>query len=206
MMDAAPDLLQALQARTSPARRSAAKRLRQLKDPASGPALLDALRREVRDRRTWENQYQMIMALGESVYEPGLPYLRELARRSFEATIIYVALGDAIVRIGRRYENDPTPVLDLMNTSNRMLINGAFRAVATLQLTLDQSTIEAIIDHVDRLDLCDDLRFWVIAAAAGWSGPVVERFLIASLMSPRKEMRIAALSSQQGQYRHLRTL
>ena len=209
MMPGAPDLsraLEALRARTAPARRAAAKHLRRLKDPSAGPALLDALRREIRDPRAWETQYQIIMALGESGYEPALPYFRELAGQGFAATMLYVALGDAIVRLGRRSANDPAPVLDLIAMSNSMLIDGAFRAVAMLRLTLTPPTIEAIIGRVSNLDPDDGLRFWVAAAAAGWSGPSVERFLAVCATSSREDIRTAALSSQQRKYRRWRPL
>jgi HEAT repeat protein len=209
MTDTVPELDQALEAlhsRTARTRRSAAKRLRRLKDPSAGPALLAALRREVHDPRTWETQYQMVMALAESGYQDALPYLRELAQQDFEATILYVALGDAKVRLGRSSENDPTPVLDMLETSNISLINGAFRAVAMLRLTLNPPAVEAIIDHVSRLGLNDGLRFWVAAAAAGWSVASVDRFLAACTISPREDVRTAAIASQQGRYRRWRIL
>jgi HEAT repeat protein len=57
--------------RASAKRRSAAKRLGKLADETAGPALLHALQREIGDRRTWETQYEMIMALGACV--PGPP-------------------------------------------------------------------------------------------------------------------------------------
>ena len=44
-------------------RRSAAKRLRALADPTAGPALTLAFDREMSDLRTWETQYQMVMAI-----------------------------------------------------------------------------------------------------------------------------------------------
>ena len=207
MTGTTPDLgqtVEALRAPTARARRAAAKRLRRLKDPSAGPALLDALHREVQALCTWETQYQMIMALGESGYDPALPALRELAQRDFEATMLYVALGDAIVRLGRRSGDGAAPVRELMATSNSMLIDGAFRAVAMLRLALDPQTIEAIIEHVAGLDPSDGLRFWVAAAAAGWSGTSVDRFLATCAMSPREDVRTAALSSQQAKYRRWR--
>jgi HEAT repeat protein len=96
--------LDLLRDKRSPKRRAGAKKLRELADPAAGPALLDVLRIEIKDPRTWETQYQMIIALGSSAYEEALPLLRELARARFEATSIYVALGDAIVRLARKPE------------------------------------------------------------------------------------------------------
>jgi hypothetical protein len=120
--------------------------------------------------------------------------------------MLYVALGDAIVRLGRCSGDAPAPVLELMATSNRMLIDGAFRAVAMLRLPLDPQTIEAIIDHVSSPNSSDALRFWVAAAAAGWSGTAVDRFLAACATSPREDVRTAALSSQQRKYRRWRPL
>lgn len=202
------DLAQAitgLQARTVRARQRAAKSLRRIKDRSAGPALLEALRRELQDpdawETAWEAQYQMIMALAESGYELALPELRELARREFEATALYAAIGDAIVRLGRRSENDPEPLLEIMASSSRMLIDGAFRGVAMLRLALDPETVETVIVHVSNLDLDDGLRFWVAAAAADWSGTIVERFLAECATSPREDIRTAALSSQRKKYR-----
>lgn len=88
--------------------------------------------------------------------------------------MLYEALGDAIVRLGRHSENDPTPVLDLMSTSTAMLIDGAFCAVAMLRLALDPPTVNAILGYVSPPDPNDGLRFSVAAAAAGWSGPAVD--------------------------------
>jgi HEAT repeat protein len=184
----------------SPNRRMGAKRLRKLKDPSAGPALLIALQKEVQDPRTWETQYQMIMALGVCEYKPALPFLKELAGRAFEATMIYLALGDAIVRLAREQPDDPAPVLWALGTHNDMVIDGAFRAVAMLRLRLNPTAIAAIIGYVRNRSLPDPLRFWVAAACAGWSGPEVEQFLEACTRSPRQDIKQAALAAQQRKY------
>jgi HEAT repeat protein len=189
-----------LAAKTSAKRRAAAKRLRRLKDPAAGPALLATLQREVQDPRTWETQYQLIMALGESNYRPALPYLRELAQRPFEATMIYMALGDAIVRLVREFADDVTPALDLMRTGNPMLIDGAFRAVAMLRLRPQAEAIEQIVDYVAALPVGHYLRFWVAAAAPGWDHPKVAAFLQSCVDGDREDVRAAASAAQQKKY------
>jgi HEAT repeat protein len=192
----------------SPRRRSAAKRLRKLGDIAAGPSLLAALQREVQDPRTWETQYQMIMALGECGYEAAKPYLEELVQRHFEATMVYMALGDAIVRLGRQFPDDPDPVLYLMgmNKNNHMLIQGAFRATAMLRMKPDQEAVNTVIRYVNEHEpdeppaAVGSLRFWVAAAAAGWDGPEVESFLEASVSSLRSDLRQAAVASRQKKY------
>ncbi|HEX8600306.1 MAG TPA: HEAT repeat domain-containing protein [Chloroflexia bacterium] len=194
------EAVELLQDKASPKRRSGAKRLRKLKDPAACPQLLQALEKEVQDPRTWETQYQIIMALGECGCTDALSYLEQLAGQSFEATSVYSALGDAIVRLGRAYQDDAKPVLRLMTTNNDLLIDGAFRAVAMLRLRPDEAAVEEIIKYVAPLSLNHHLRFWVAAAAAGWSGPEVGKFLGDCSRSRRDDVREAALASQQQKY------
>ena len=105
--------LELLKNARSPKRRSAAKRLRKLGDIAAGPELLQALRKEVDDPRTWETQYQLVMALGECRYREALQFLVEMAAKPLEATMIYVGLGDAIVRLKSQSLNDAAPILEL---------------------------------------------------------------------------------------------
>jgi HEAT repeat protein len=176
----------------SPKRRMGAKRLRKLADLSAGPALLAALQKEVHDPRTWETQYQMVMALGECGYAVALPYLQELAEEPFEATMLYVALGDAMVRLGRADENDARPILRLLGTDNDMLIDGAFRAMAMLRMRPDEDAVQQIISYVSGRSLGHFLRFWVAAACPGWSGQEVDAFLKSCLQSTRSDVRQAA--------------
>jgi HEAT repeat protein len=162
----------------SPKSMRAAKSLRQLRDTVAGPALLEALREEIKDPRTWETQYQMVMALGECGYREALSYLEELAKKQFEATIVYTALGDAIVRLSAETDNDIRSVLRLMRESSEgALLDGAFRAMATLRMKPASSEIVEIINHLTNLPADHYLRFWVAAAAAGWPVDLIEDFL-----------------------------
>ena len=77
-------LIEQLSNKASAKRRSAAKKLRKIKAKEAGPALLAALKNELKDQRTWETQYQMIMALGESSYTESLDFLLQLADQEFE--------------------------------------------------------------------------------------------------------------------------
>ena len=181
-------------------RRSGAKRLRKLKNPSAGEALLSSLQKEIKDPRTWETQYQMIMALGECNYTPALSFLNQLAREKFQATALYAALGDSIVRLSRKFENDPEPVLEIMKSENDMLIDGAFRAVAMMRLNLDDNAVKQIIQFVSRRSSNDWLLFWVVAAAPGWSGETVKQFVQYCSQSSRDDIRKAALAAQQGKY------
>ncbi|MFF2045868.1 HEAT repeat domain-containing protein [Kitasatospora sp. NPDC058170] len=185
--------------RLSPKRRSAAARLRRLADPAAGPSLLEALQREVRDTRTWETQYQLVMALGACGHRPALGLIRELAQRPFEATMVYVALGDAVVRLSTPDETAHS-LRWCLETGTPLLADGALRAVAIQRLVLDTATIDYILDFLDPLDAHDGLRFWAAAAAAGWTGPRVTEFLQGCAAGPRADVSDAAASSLQGKY------
>ena len=187
-------------------RRAAAKRLRVLADPAAGPALLDALRREVADPRTWETQDQMVMALAGRGHRPAEVFLRELAMRQFDATMVQVAIGDAIVRLGREFPEDPAPVDWCLATGNDSLADGALRAVAMLRLRLDERAVGRILDFLAGRDPFDRLRFWPAVAAAGWKGPRVRTFLTQCAGGPREDVADAARASLDGRYQTYRHL
>jgi hypothetical protein len=192
--------------RQSARRRAAAKRLRVLADPAAGPALLLALDRELKDIRAWETQYQMVMALATSGHRPALGVLKELAVRPFDATMVYVAIGDSIVRLGRDFADDPAPVDWCLATGNDQLADGALRAVAMLRLRLDEPAIGRILAFLAPRDPYDGLRFWPAAAAAGWEGPAVQAFLTQCANGPRQDVAEAARPSLAGKYQTYRPL
>jgi HEAT repeat protein len=192
-------LLQKLIAPQAATRRTAAKMLRKLKIKASGPAILSALKWELKDPKAWETQYQMIMALGECGHGEALPFLRGLAR-SEQPALVGVALGDALVRLSREHEHDVAPVLEILNGPYRNQIDGAFRAMAMTRMVPPPDAREEILRFADHLDIEDPLRLWVAAAAAGWEGARVRAFLDRCRRSPREDVRTAAESSAAQKY------
>lgn len=200
-ISAVNELIRQLEDSKSAKRRSAAKNLRKLKDGKAGPALLIALEKEVEDPRTWETQYQMVMALGECDHKDALPYLVELSGRPFEATMVYMALGDAIVRLSRSQPNDVSAVFDLISTGNEMLIDGGLRAIAMLRIVPSASKITRLVEFVERYDLNHYLRFWVLAAAPGWDGQKLEQFVASSAASTRQDIAQAATLAQEKKYK-----
>ena len=182
-------------------RRSAAKKLRKLKDVDAGPSLLAALETELKDVRTWETQYQLIMAIGECGYKPALPFLNELAKQDFEATMVYVAIGDAIVRLSIENKRDTTPIFKLLDTGNDMLIDGSLRAMAMLKMVPSNDHIEKIINYVAARKLNQGIHFWVVAAAPGWSGAKVEEYLDYCAKSSREEITCAVAMARKNKYK-----
>src|SRR5438105_5126628 len=130
-------------------RAAAAKRLRRLKDPRAGAALLVALHHEIPGRvppqPTWEVQFELVMALGWCGVTEAEPFLRDLAQREFEATMVYVGLGDALTRLGMTHAADAAPLLWCASVNRPELLDGAFKAVALLRVVFDEGTAAELL-------------------------------------------------------------
>jgi hypothetical protein len=200
-------LIEQLKSRNSPKRRSAALKLRKLENPAAGPALLSTLMNELKDPRTWETQYQMIMALGHSGYTEAIPLLQILAHEKFAGrTMVLVAIGDALVRLTRTSDTDATPVLNVLAIGNDGLLHdGALRAVAMLRMRFNEVETRDVIRAVDLAE-SESRKFWLIAACPGWTGPEVDRFIEQCLLSSRADVRAAAADAKLKRYRKWRPL
>ncbi|ROQ72642.1 HEAT repeat protein [Streptomyces sp. CEV 2-1] len=202
----AVEAISQLQDRSSAKRRSAAKRLRKLGDPSAGPALLEALKNEVRDSRTWETQYQMTMALGTCGSPSDLPYLRDLVLQRETLPAVHTAGGDAIVRLSYM-EHSHTEVIGwCLSTGNETLVGGALQAVAMLRLALDLESVTCVLDFIEARSPHDGIYFWPAVAAAGWTGQRVHDFLTACITGPRSDVAEAATNSLAGNYGTYRPL
>lgn len=197
-------LLDGLRAARSPQRRSAARRLRKLGDRAAGPVLLDALRVELTDPRTWETQCQMIMALGTCGATEARLYLEEISSRSFAATTVQLAIGDTLVRLA----DDPaaTVISLLERAPGSSLLDGAFRAMAMLRLVPAECQIERIVAYARGLGGAEGRQFWILAAAPGWPLRLTELLLEQAERSPRADVREAAHLARAGKYKTWRPL
>ena len=197
-----------LRDRSSAKRRSAAKKLRKLADTCACPALLEALTLELGDQRTWETQYHLIMALGQTGCTAALPLIRELAQEKFWATMRQMAVGDAFVRLSRPSAADAAPVivaLEIAREHDPQVAAGAMRAVAMLRLKFGESTAEWLVKAVDEFGY-DDLTFWTAAASAGWTGDAVRGFLERCLQSRQEWTREAAGLALKGEYKSYKPL
>ena len=192
------ECIQMLGDKKSSRRRSAAKKLRKLGSPEAGPALLAALPRELQDPRTWETQYQMVMALAESGHREALPVLRQIRASPVEPMVL-TGVGDALVRLGRTSDQDPEQFLELLETGPLPLVEGGIRAVAMLHLKLTQAAVTKLIAFASRPENAR-IRFWVAAAAPGWEGPEVEAFLRECMTDAREDTRRAAEAALKKKY------
>jgi HEAT repeat protein len=172
-------LVEQLKNKGSAKRRSAAKKLRKLKANKAGPALFEALKHELEDKRTWETQYQMIMALGESEHTDSFEFLTDLAEKKFEATIIYVAIGDAITRLTYSSTGSIHRIIKYLDSKNYdpLFIDGLIRAIAILKIVPNENDIRRFVNYATSPETSVNNLTWIASAAAGWKGIEVENFL-----------------------------
>jgi len=200
MTSASSELIAQLQHKSSPKRRTAAKKLRKQKSNESGSALLTALKNELKDKRTWETQYQMIMALGDSGCIESLNFLTQLAEQEFEATMLYVAIGDAITTLECINNSSPISLARWIETNKKDLVNGGLRSLAMFHIVPSNDYIQRIIQYVS-LQKNKELQFWAIAAAPGWSKILTQDFLEQVIKSAELEdTKKAAIAALSGKY------
>lgn len=193
-------LIEQLNNKASAKRRSAAKKLRQLKAKKAGPALLAALKNELKDKRTWETQYQIIMAMGESGYTDSLEFLLQLAKQEFEATMIYIAIGDAITTLEQPHDPDLKSLSQWIDQDKKSLIEGAIRSLAINKIIPSDNLIKKIISCAEKPD-SRNLDFWVSAASPGWPANLTEPFLKNCLEhSQTDDTKKAAKAALKGKY------
>jgi len=113
--------------------------------------------------------------------------------------MVLTAIGDALVRLGRRFPDDPSPLLKLLSSGSVALVEGGIRAVAMLRLKLPYDAVRRIVEHASH-PRHSQVRFWVAAAAGGWDGPEVEGFLRACANDGLADTRRAAMAALQKTY------
>ena len=115
--------------------------------------------------------------------------------------MVYLPLGDAIVRLRIQGLTDGGPVIELMQARNDMLIDGAFRAMAMLKMTPGDREIEKMLAFASKLPPDHQNHFWLLAAAPGWRGKSVSAYVARCQRSRRKDIRECAELAAQGKYR-----
>lgn len=170
-------------------RESGAKRLRKLGLPEAGSAVFEALQRELKDKRTWSAKYHLIVTLGVLKHLPALPLLWELAGQEMEATILYLAMGDALMRL--LLSNGVSPAeawAKILTTRRPMLFDGALRATALLKLVPDTETICSMLLVAEKPEFVEQvhgypgdpsgIHYWAAVASAGWPQELTREFFI----------------------------
>lgn len=210
MTDALRETLDLLQNAKSAKRLAGAKRVRKLGLAAGGEALVQALEKELKDKRTWEVQLELIVALGVTKVYTALPFLWRLVHQPFEATILYHGLGNAILRLSYEEHGVEQALERIIATQDQRVYNGAFRAVAMLRLVPSDATIQTIIRLARDPTAVDlvrgypadktGLRYWVAVASAGWQPALVADFLAECDQLGDAALKWAVANSKKGKY------
>ncbi|MFC4455280.1 HEAT repeat domain-containing protein [Deinococcus sonorensis] len=192
------DLTLKLMDSKSATRRSAARSLRKRRDPSAGPALLAALEQEIQDPRTWETQYQMIMALGESDVISAIPLLQTIAHTPREATMVFVATGDALIRLAACQKQTDAVWHSLVHQRHEDVISGALRGTHMAHLPVREETVMAIMTTLQDYPSDHPIMFWAATAAWRWTVPAAHHLLTTLASSPRADIQKAARQALQG--------
>jgi hypothetical protein len=189
-------LIEQLTHTTSAKRRTSAKKLRALGEASAASALHNALVKEIKTRRTWETQYQMIMALATSCpAESDVSLLESILALPLEP-MVHLAAGDALVRSSRDVDE---AVLKALRSNSPPRAEGALRALAITRRSILDSTSTAAILHASS-PAHKSAIFWAAAAAAGWNTKITRAFLESCLHDESAETRRAAEASLEGRY------
>ena len=172
-------LIEQLSDSKSAKHRSAAKKLRKSGDSDAGPSLLAALQNELRDQRTWETQYQMIMALGQCQHTEATEFLEALSQEG-RIESVQTAIGDALFRLSGGASGDLRKAVDFIDRGDPELIHGAFQAMAMERvIPTDDEQAHRIVDYGCSLKLGqnDWAVIWLLRAIPGWPTSLVEPLL-----------------------------
>ena len=136
------DLIKKLQSPKSSQRRTAAKKLRKIGNHDSCSALMKALEKELQNKRSWETQYHMVMAIGQSKCLSMINDLYRLLASTDLQPMVRVAFGDAIARL----EGNSNFLEKAFQERDIDLLSGALRAMAMEQISLPIDFVDEIID------------------------------------------------------------
>lgn len=176
-------------------RRSAAKTLRAARSPRAAAPLISALSKEIDDRRTWETQYQMIMALAACGSHDARAPIERVLQLPLEP-MVHLAAGDALVRLS---EDLDSAVLGALDSESLPRIEGAVRALAITQRVPSDAAIQGLL-RLGSDPKYNQVRFWLAAASAGWPDRLTRSFLEECLHGGTAETRRAARASLEGRY------
>jgi len=170
-------ILKQLKHSHSTKRRSAARKLRKIGNPVVGPELLEALEQEVKDTRTWETQYQMVMALGFCGVKDAIPFLETLRDSNQYYGMVGIALGDSLFRLRQSNQQDVDFLLaSIASDQNTSVILGGCQALAMLRSRPKNDDIERLIKYGATYEHQEDYWpiIWLLRATPGWPKELVE--------------------------------
>ncbi len=205
-----------LQSTKSADRKRAAKEIGKLKLIDFADDLYQAYIKESKDKRTWETQVEMILALGYLDYKNALTEINQIVRANVPNDMITSAAAQSYVRLKRKSLNDATPTLELLKFGGLSIVDGCLNPLGYDRMKPDENQIKELIKlswdlhkHKDRLGheggYCDP-RYGIAAACAGWDKQLTKDFLEYCLTTANGDTPLEYVSenSLKGKYVKLR--
>lgn len=165
-------------------RKRAAKEIGKLKLTDIGDDLYQAYLRETKDKRTWETQVEMILALGQLDYKNALSEMDTIIKANNPHDMITYAAAQTYVRLKRKSLSDASPVLELLKFGGLSTVSGCLNPLGYDKMQPDESQIKELIKltwdlnkHKDYEPGYGDPRYGIAAACAGWDRQITKDFL-----------------------------
>ncbi|HVU99128.1 MAG TPA: hypothetical protein VHE34_28090 [Puia sp.] len=210
------EIISQLTSNKSSDRRRAAKEIGKQKLIDVAEQLFDAFIEEIKDLRTWETQYHMILSLGLIDYKLASKYIDPIVYKNKSHDMITYAAAQTHVRLKRISPSDAKPIIELLRFGGLSLVDGALTPLAYDKMQpCDDEILELITlswnlhQHRDRLGneqaYCDP-RYGLVAACAGWNIELTSKFLRHCIDTSEtdKAIRSIAENSLRSKYSKLR--
>jgi hypothetical protein len=165
-------------------RKRAAKEIGKLKLSDFADDLYQAYLKETKDKRTWETQVEMILALGLLDYENALTEIDKIIKANNPHDMITYAAAQTYVRLKRKSLSDASPVLELLRFGGLSIVSGCLNPLGYDKMHPDENQIKQLIKlswdlhkHKDCEPGYGDPRYGIAAACAGWDRQLTKEFL-----------------------------
>jgi len=202
-----------LESKKSADRKRAAKEIGKLKLSYFGDDLYTAYLKETKDKRTWETQVEMILALGLIDYKNALKEIDAIIRVNNPHDMITYAAAQSYVRLTRKSINDASPVIELLQFGGLSTVSGCLNPLGYDRMLPNENQIKELIKltwdlhkHKDWERGYGDPRYGIAAACAGWNRELTKDFLEHCLATANGDTPVEYVSenSLKGKYVKLR--
>ena len=178
------EILEKLNSKKSADRKKATREISKNIIVEFGDELYKKYIEEIKDKKAWETQCEMIDALGIIQYKQAFEMIDKIVKENIVHDTITIRAATAYVRLKRKSLNDGSPVLVLLEFGRISVIVGALKALAYDKMIPDNETIEKIINfcwdlknHKDIVNGISDGRNYLAIACANWKIKMTEKIL-----------------------------
>ncbi|MBK7763881.1 MAG: hypothetical protein IPI46_11040 [Bacteroidetes bacterium] len=165
-------------------RRRAAKEIGKLKIHELADELYSAYLNELNDKRTWETQVEMILALGQLNYKNAINDINKIVKANAPHDMITYAAAQTYVRLQRQSLEDASPILELLAFGGLSIVDGCLNPLGYDIMQPPAYQIKELITltwnlhkHKDYESGYGDPRYGIAAACAGWDKNLTQHFL-----------------------------